>query len=232
MKTILFVCTGNTCRSSMAEALFRDMFVQAGKDTQGIQVVSAGISAVPGEKASPQAICVMKEMGIDISEHRSTKLTKRLVDRADLIFTMTMAHKDNVLRVYPEAEGKVFTLKEYANGSLDMRKLNKELDQAYFDIQQKNKKIAKEFEQRLAQLRDQKKELQNKIKDIDNQIKDLKDEFNEYTVEELECVDLLYKRLEDVDIADPFGQPLHTYRKCAVEIKGSIEKILEKIKNN
>lgn len=113
MKTVLFVCTGNTCRSSMAEYIFRDMLNKRGKN-KGIKVLSAGISAFPGAKASPEAIEVMKELGIDLSPHRSRALTKDIIEKVDLILTMTHEHKKQILSIVPQAEGKVFTLREFA----------------------------------------------------------------------------------------------------------------------
>ncbi|SHE58519.1 protein-tyrosine phosphatase [Caldanaerobius fijiensis DSM 17918] len=113
MKTVLFVCTGNTCRSSMAEYIFRDMLNKRG-DVKGIKVLSAGISAFPGAMASPEAIEVMKELGIDMSPHRSRALTREMIEKSDLILTMTSEHKRQILSIVPQAENKVFTLKEFA----------------------------------------------------------------------------------------------------------------------
>lgn len=112
LKTILFVCTGNTCRSSMAEIMFREML----KDIEDneFRVISAGTWAIKGNNASDNAVKVMKEKNLDLSKHSSTPLTKKIVDEADLILTMTTNHKRQILDIIPEAKGKVFTLKEYA----------------------------------------------------------------------------------------------------------------------
>lgn len=113
MKTILFVCTGNTCRSSMAEGLFKEMLKNRSDIQSEIKVISAGTSAWNGDRASQYAIAVLKEKGIDLQEHRSTALTLDLIENADLILTMTSSHKAAVLNLCPEAHEKVFTLKEY-----------------------------------------------------------------------------------------------------------------------
>lgn len=113
MKNILFVCTGNTCRSSMAEALFKDMLEGVGKDMEQIKVHSAGIFAVAEQGASPQAIIVMENRGIDLAEHKAKLLTKEKIEEADLILTMTRRHKNSVIDIIPEAKSKVYTLKEY-----------------------------------------------------------------------------------------------------------------------
>ena len=109
MKTILFVCTGNICRSPMAEGLFRHAVARRGD----YRVVSAGIGAIDGQPPSLHAIRAMKELGLDISQQRSRMLTANLVREADLIFGMTHNHVDSVLLLYPFAAEKTFLLREF-----------------------------------------------------------------------------------------------------------------------
>ena len=109
---LLFVCTGNTCRSPMAAAWLGHMAAEAlgcttGElERRGLIVRSAGLSAVTGEPASDEAFLVMQEKGIDLSPHRTSPLTSALVEDADWIFVMTAAHLDRLVRAFPAAEGR------------------------------------------------------------------------------------------------------------------------------
>ena len=87
---VLFVCTGNTCRSPMAAALARDELARRG--WRHVQIASAGAAAEPGQPASPPALAVMERSGLDLAGHASQLLTPELVDWADLILAMSLSH--------------------------------------------------------------------------------------------------------------------------------------------
>lgn len=116
MKKILFVCTGNTCRSCMAEAV-ADKLIEDRSKGDCIKASSAGIYAIPGSKASYQAAEVMGEWGIDIKGHTARAIDKHMMEEADVILTMTGEHKKMLVQVHPELSPKIFTLREYAEGT-------------------------------------------------------------------------------------------------------------------
>lgn len=113
MKTVLFVCTGNTCRSPMAVGLVRNA-INARKH-KDIKILSAGVIASNGLPASPNAIKVMAEKNIDISEHQTRQLTRDLINKSDLIFVMTQWHKLEVIGLLESPGKEVYLIKEFAS---------------------------------------------------------------------------------------------------------------------
>ena len=109
MKTILFICTGNICRSPMAEGLFRT----AVRGRGSYKAISAGVGAVNGQPPSLHAVNALRDLGIDIAGQRSRMLTGQMVQEADYIFGMTRGHVDAVTLLYPQAAEKCFLLREF-----------------------------------------------------------------------------------------------------------------------
>jgi tRNA threonylcarbamoyl adenosine modification protein (Sua5/YciO/YrdC/YwlC family) len=113
---VVFVCTGNTCRSPMAELLMRAQLAECLKcgidelDEHGMVVISAGIAAAPGCPPSSEAVDVMREQGLDLSRHEAQPLTEQLVRHADLILTMTHSHMQSIVERWPAASDRTFVL--------------------------------------------------------------------------------------------------------------------------
>ncbi|QDV14905.1 Low molecular weight protein-tyrosine-phosphatase YwlE [Rosistilla oblonga] len=113
--SIVLVCTGNTCRSPMAEALLKKRIDERfGNSPSGAiipSVSSVGLAAMPGDQAATQAVDVMRERGLDISGHESQPFGEQTIRSADLILTMTRSHRNAILQRWPHAQDRVFTVR-------------------------------------------------------------------------------------------------------------------------
>jgi len=113
---LLFVCTGNTCRSPMAELICRQMLAQrlgceiGELEDHGVLVMSAGVAAMLGGRAAKEAVEVLAKMNLDLSEHETQPLTEPLVRHADVIYTMTGAHREAIVTQWPSAAERTFLL--------------------------------------------------------------------------------------------------------------------------
>jgi protein-tyrosine phosphatase len=109
---IMFVCTGNTCRSPMAEAIARKLIADKlgcrpdQLEDHGVIVQSAGLSAMGGGPAASEAMDVVASMGLDLSAHESQPLTGQMVRYADMIFPMTRSHRQAILSQWPDAASR------------------------------------------------------------------------------------------------------------------------------
>ena len=109
-KHVLFVCTGNTCRSPMAEALFRKL--TEGRDDYAVS--SAGVAAVDGGPPSPDGMAVLKKRGVGLDGFRSRLVTDAIVAQATHVFAMTAGHMATLERMFPEAADKLYLTCEFA----------------------------------------------------------------------------------------------------------------------
>jgi Protein-tyrosine-phosphatase len=119
MVSVLLVCTGNTCRSPMAAAMLQAR-VRAGGLEDTVKVLSAGLAVYGAQPPSDHALAVMARRGLDISPHCSRQLSDEHVRAADIILTMTAAHKRRIIDRHPGSAGKVYTMAEYAGGKSDV----------------------------------------------------------------------------------------------------------------
>ena len=113
---LLFVCTGNTCRSAMAEAFANHIIETQPEQYGGFSAESAGVMCAGPSPASPQAVLVAAEHGCDLSRFTAKQITEAMVEQADYVFTMTRRHKQMLDYALPQHSGKVFLLTAYAAG--------------------------------------------------------------------------------------------------------------------
>lgn len=114
MARVLFVCTGNICRSPIAEVLLRHRLEQEG--ITDWEVASAGTWTIDGRPASHYAIQLMTEQGLDLSPHRSQAVSRRLVEQADLVLVMTHSHAEALRLEFPDQVAKIHLLSEVKGG--------------------------------------------------------------------------------------------------------------------
>ncbi len=196
MKNILFVCTGNTCRSPMAEALLRKMAEEKGLD---LEIRSAGVFAETGAAASAGAQKALQQRGIKM-EHQAQLVTSKLINWSDIILTMTLGHKQQLLAQYPASMNKTFTLKEFVLSDENTEKLLERLNEIQAE------RIMKET------LKEQ----------GDKQWKELQEEEERLTQE-------LTQRLAGWDVSDPFGMDDEVYEACAQELESLLKKLVQEI---
>ncbi|MEM1354696.1 MAG: low molecular weight protein arginine phosphatase [Planctomycetota bacterium] len=116
--SVLFVCTGNTCRSPMAEGLAKQLLAElkgvpvAHLEQAGVRVRSAGVATAGGSRATPEAVEAMRQAGVDIADHQSTPLHADLIQDADVIYTMTNGHRNAVAIFDANAMSKTHQLLE------------------------------------------------------------------------------------------------------------------------
>lgn len=108
---IMFICTGNICRSAMAEGIMKKIVEDKNIDAK---IYSCGIYAETGDYATYNAIEAAKQYDVDISSHRATNIRKSKIEEMDLILCATQSHKQSVIHLHPNLKEKVYTMKEYA----------------------------------------------------------------------------------------------------------------------
>ncbi len=227
MKRILFVCTGNTCRSPMAEHLARKVLHRMNLEDR-IEVASAGLSALPGAPASGEARAVLASKGIDLKGHRAVQLSPVQVRQADLIFTMTAGQKRQLLELYPEARNKVFVLKEYGEQGLQSGHASR-LSEVLRRIEEKRIRFQAIHGKRISRLEQERAEILKRLQEIEDELVSWQDLLKEELRPEADELRRLEGELSRYDIPDPFGQSREVYEECASELARAIEAAIRRL---
>ncbi len=117
MKNIVFVCTGNTCRSPMAEGIAKKL---AQQKELALNFSSRGTSVYMEEKANPLAKNAAKAYSSDLEEHFSKAFSEKDAEKSEIVLTMTLRHKEYLKEKYPKYKDKIFTIKEYVGEKGDI----------------------------------------------------------------------------------------------------------------
>jgi len=112
IQSILFVCTGNTCRSPLAAGFLKKLLER--NPLGEIKIGSAGLAALPGSPPSFHSLRVALENSVSLEDHQARLVTSELIDNADLIVVMEPGHQQQLLDLYPQSSGKVLLLRQFA----------------------------------------------------------------------------------------------------------------------
>lgn len=196
-----------------------------------IQLMSAGLAALPGEPASSGACQALRRDGIDLSDHRAKQLTKEMVEEADLILTMTASQKRHLLEIYPMSAGKVFVLKEFAERGYDLE-YSEKLVALLRRLNAKKERFWQANHDAVRELKEERKEILQRLQEIEDKLAAIEGSLAREIQGEKADIRKVEEQLMKYDIIDPFGQSDEVYCRCADEIAQAVEGVCRQLQTN
>lgn len=224
---LLFVCTGNTCRSAMAAPMMEQRLAAAGLAGK-IRVRSAGVAANSGQRASQGAREALQGRGLTGETHAATLLDGELVRWADLILTMSESHKRGILERHIEALEKTFTLKEFVDDDPANLRILDQMAELQAEAQIKQSLFLQEHAEELERLQTRYQE--GGGPEVERELAALQTRLEASVADEITRMTALMHQLPAYDIADPYGGPQAVYDETAAEIEGLLDKLVERLR--
>jgi protein-tyrosine-phosphatase len=224
---VLFVCTGNTCRSAMAEPMMKKRLAEAGLANK-VEVRSAGVAAHGGSAASSGARAALRARGLNGEAHQATRLDGKLVQWADLILTMSQSHKRAILERHIDAMEKTFTLKEFVDDDPRNLEILDRMAQLQAEAQTKQALFMAEHAEELEKLQERYRSGGDRT--VERELMALQQRLEESVREEAKEMQALMGKLPSYDVEDPYGGSHQVYEETAREIEGLLDKLVERLR--
>jgi protein-tyrosine phosphatase len=216
----------------MAEAIMKDLLAKKGYNLSEFTIRSAGIAAIERDLASNHAVVILAEKGIDLSRHRAKRIDRSLLEEADIILTMTKNHKKNLVTLAPDMADKIFALKEYVFDRERAANVKRKIEEAYNNMDEVNDEIQRQYKKTIRSLNMKRERLLEELEDVEAEILEKEREFAKKIKEARGSIFKLENEIDDIDITDPFGQPMEVYRETEKEITKALEKLIDFLENN